>query len=115
MLQRLIRIEEYLGLPPIKTPNHEDVYEHQIKVITEDFNQARSDRIKQYERAEQLKAQMERLQRDYNTLGRKCSALENTNRSLNTGKDLCQNIVRDTSAMITRGLKMMDVRKRLFN
>ena len=39
--------------------------------------------MKQFERAEQLKMQLERLKRDYNALGRKCSALENANRALN--------------------------------
>ena len=80
LVSRVEAIEKYLG----KSERSDQLYEQQIKVLTEDFKQERLDRVKQFERAEQLKMQLDRLKRDYNALGRKCSALENTNRALNT-------------------------------
>ena len=80
LASRVEAIEKYLGM----SGQSDQLYEQQIKVLTEDFKQERLDRVKQFERAEQLKMQLERLKRDYNTLGRKCSALENANRALNT-------------------------------
>ena len=80
LASRVEAIEKYLGM----SEQSDQLYEQQIKVLTEDFKQERLDRVKQFERAEQLKMQLERLKRDYNALRRKCSALENTNRALNT-------------------------------
>ena len=80
LASRVEAIEKYLGM----SGHSDQLYEQQIKVLTEDFKQERLDRVKQFERAEQSKMQLERLRRDYNALGRKCSALENANRGLNT-------------------------------
>ena len=80
LVSRVEAIEKYLGM----SEQFDQLYEQQIKVLTEDFKQERLDRVKQFERAEQLKMQLDRLKLDYNALGRKYSTLENTNRALNT-------------------------------
>ena len=90
MLKRVIKIEKYLGLTAPQEEKDEschapeNVYEHQIKVLTEDFKQERKDRVAQFERAEKLEMQLSRLKREFNVLGRKCSSLENANRALNS-------------------------------
>ena len=53
-------------------------------MLTEDFKQERKDRVAQFERVEKLEMQLNRLKRDFNGLGRKCSSLENANRALNS-------------------------------
>ena len=57
LVSRVEAIEKYLG----KSEQSDQLYEQQIKVLTEDFKQERLDRVKQFERAEQLKMQLDRL------------------------------------------------------
>ena len=86
MLKRIMQIENHLGLTPSEDGSlpSADIYEHQIKVLTEDFQRERLDRRKQYERAEHLQKLLDVVKRECNVLGRKCSSLENTNRALSS-------------------------------